>query len=440
MTSLLGALGRALPRGRLVRRVAVLAGGTATAQVLMLMSMPLLTRLYTPAEMGVLTAFVSILSLIAVVGGLCYEQAIPLPADDADAAHLVVLSLALYAGVALLVLLGLFVAGDHVARWANNPGLLPFLGLLPLSLVMLGLHQNMTYWAIRTKAFTSVAQAKLGQAVGQIGAQVGLGLLQVGGLGLLVGDVLGRTSGAGTAVLLGWPRARRAFAALRLAELGRVGWRYRKFSLGVVPGFMSAANTQAPIFVIAACFGPPSMAAYALAQQVIATPLGLLGEATGQAFMAEAAGATDPGAVKARLRSLMAKMAMAGAMLMVAVVIGAPAFFALVFGESWREAGVIVQFLVPVFVVRFVLCPIDTTVRVIERQEVIVLREVVRSIILAGAILLALQLPGGLHTMMAVLSVALVLAYVSYGFIGWHTISRHWRGPGGSLPGTPFER
>lgn len=424
MTGLQGVLDRALPRGRFVRNVAVLAGGTASAQVLVVLAMPALTRLYTPVEMATLSAFVATLSVISVLGGLCYEQAIPLPEDHRDAARLFVLSALLYLALATATLVAVAVAGGALVAWLKTPALLPFLGLLPVSLLLLGLYQNLTYWAIRRKAFGGLAQSKLSQSLGVISAQAGMGLAGLGPAGLVLGDVIGRACGAGAAYLLIWRQGREAFAAIRPADLRRVAWRYRKFTMGVVPAFLCTVNLQAPVFVIAATFGAPTMAAFALAQQVISTPLQLLGHAVAQAFMAEAAGApaADVRATKARLLRIMGQMAMLGGLLLGATWVGAPAFFALAFGEGWREAGVVVQYLAPIFVVQLVLSPIGATVQVLERQEVIVVRELLRTGILAVAIAAALRLPGGYHTMLAALSAAGVAAYLTYGAIGWRAI------------------
>ena len=48
-----------LGRGGFARNVATLAGGAAVAQFLPVLFTPLLTRLYSPADFGVLTQFVA---------------------------------------------------------------------------------------------------------------------------------------------------------------------------------------------------------------------------------------------------------------------------------------------------------------------------------------------------------------------------------------------
>ena len=70
---------RILPKSRFARNVAVVSAGSAMGQGLLIVSAPLLTRLYTPADFGVLAVYVSIVSILVVVASLRYEMAINLP-------------------------------------------------------------------------------------------------------------------------------------------------------------------------------------------------------------------------------------------------------------------------------------------------------------------------------------------------------------------------
>ncbi|MDT2285392.1 hypothetical protein P7H17_03750 [Paenibacillus larvae] len=53
-----------------VKQVSVLAGGTAFSQLLLVAASPVLTRLYTPEQFGVLSVYVALLSIFTVIGSL----------------------------------------------------------------------------------------------------------------------------------------------------------------------------------------------------------------------------------------------------------------------------------------------------------------------------------------------------------------------------------
>src|SRR5690606_32485593 len=73
--------------------VLTLVGGAAAAQALVFATRPVLTRLFTPDDFGVLTVFVTLVAVLGTVASGRYEDALMLPEDDGEAAH--VLSLAL---------------------------------------------------------------------------------------------------------------------------------------------------------------------------------------------------------------------------------------------------------------------------------------------------------------------------------------------------------
>jgi len=77
-----------------LRSVAVVAGGTALAQLVHLASMPVVTRLYGPQAYGVFNLFVSMVVVVSNVATLSYAVAIVLPRRDAVAYWLLKASVA----------------------------------------------------------------------------------------------------------------------------------------------------------------------------------------------------------------------------------------------------------------------------------------------------------------------------------------------------------
>ena len=70
--------------------------------MLTVLAAPLLTRLYSSEDFGLLSVYTSLLALIGVISSLRYELAIPLPEDDGEAVNVAVLSL-IFVGVNTLL-------------------------------------------------------------------------------------------------------------------------------------------------------------------------------------------------------------------------------------------------------------------------------------------------------------------------------------------------
>src|SRR5437867_4180796 len=92
--------------GSFVSHVATLVTGTALSQAINVATLLLLTRLFAPEAFGSLALFMTVVSLLSVLGGARYELAVMLPESDAEAAN--VFSLSVYVlGAICLVCLGI---------------------------------------------------------------------------------------------------------------------------------------------------------------------------------------------------------------------------------------------------------------------------------------------------------------------------------------------
>ncbi|MDC1200166.1 oligosaccharide flippase family protein, partial [bacterium] len=79
------------------KNVLTLMTGTTISQAIPLAATPILTRIYTPEDFGVLALFSSITAILGLLATGKYEMAILLPKDDKDALNIVYLSVILSA-------------------------------------------------------------------------------------------------------------------------------------------------------------------------------------------------------------------------------------------------------------------------------------------------------------------------------------------------------
>ena len=76
------------PKSEFTRNVLTLMTGTTIAQAIPIAISPILTRLYTPKDFGVLALFVAITSIFGSIANGRYELAIMLPKKDEDAINI----------------------------------------------------------------------------------------------------------------------------------------------------------------------------------------------------------------------------------------------------------------------------------------------------------------------------------------------------------------
>lgn len=402
-----------------------IAAGTGAAQILVIASSPVLTRLYTPANYGVFAVAASIITVLIAVTCLRYEYAVFLPEADDTAANVVALAFLVNLGmcVASLVILG--VAGASILTLLGAAALGPYVLLVTLSQFGGGAGSTLVSWAVRTKTFSEIAAFRVAQAIALVTVQVGLGIVGLGTAGLLFGDVAGRVSGSSRLIRSAWRRNADVFRRISPAGIVAAARRYRRFPIFSSPSaLLNALGLQMPLLSVVAFYGATAGGHYALADRGCSIPLTLVAGAVGQVYLAEVArnAREKPAAVRGlflRTTRSLALMAVGPAILLAAL---APILAGPVFGANWSEAGLFVAILAPLYFVAFVATATGDTLYVVERLDLQLVREVMRVALLGGAVPLAAALGLSASGSVAMLSAAGCLTYVLYWAISWYAI------------------
>jgi len=357
-------------RGGIVHSVGTLVGGTAFAQGLAVLALPLLTRLYTPAEFSVLAVYASILGIAAAVACLRLEIAIPLPERDEDAASLLMLALASGTGFSLLMGLLVLSFPGQIAALLHMPTVEPYLWLVPLGLWVASTYAAIQYWSTRKKRFSRIARTRMTQALGGTGVQLGAGALSAGPIGLLLGYMI--SGGAGVIGLArdAWRNDRSVLRAVTPRAMRKMLREYSRFpKYSTLEALANTAGIQAPVIIIAALAIGPEAGYLMLATRLMAAPMALLGGSIAQVYLAHAPEelrANRLGDFTTRILTGLVKTGV-GPLLFAGIV--APQLAGLVFGEEWVRTGELVAWMTPWFVLQFLSSPVSMIMHVRGKQK-----------------------------------------------------------------------
>ena len=412
-----------LPETSFLRKFSMLAGGTLVGQALVILSSPLLTRLFTPEEFGFFAVFAGIAGIAGVLAGLRYEFAIPVMTTDSDAAALTIVT-ALVTLVTALGLAGLIWAwGDRLAEAVSAPALGLWLWLLPPAVLVWGLGSALTYWSVRRRTYAINAVNRTLQLGSQAAGQVLLGLLGSGGPGLVIGYLVGY------AVRLGHFLHRLPAADLRLMvaqpprilwQKAHANWRYPAF--GFPSSTLQAICQHAPAILLAALFGGPVIAGlYALSQRIMGLPVKLLSEAASKVFLGEARG-LDGASLRQHFLRTMLLFTGIGLLGLLPVILFGPALFAWVFGANWYDAGVIAQLLAPLYLSRFVVQPLSHTLYIINRQDIVFFSAIMNTCALFGAFSMGKLLTLSSYTTIFLFSILSALSFLFNLAMAWYFV------------------
>lgn len=411
---------------RFARSAAVLAGGTAIAQVVVVLTSPLLTRIYSPADFGTLSVYVSILTFVLGISTLRYHLAVPLVSAGNALASLLVLNLAILAAMLVGVVIGIQTIGRDVAIWTNTPGLEHVLWILPFGITGASLIQLLTAWAVRHDHFRTLGRIRIRQSVSQVVAQIGLSVAAPGGLGLVTGDAVGRAAGGLSLSRMAWKEIRDDIRHVSLRSIIDVGNQYRRFPLiSTWTGVIASAGSQLPTLLVAGFYGASVVGWFGLCQRLLSMSFVLVASAIGTVFLSESArlSTTDPRGLLRLYWATVSRSSLLALVLVVGVVIFAPLLIGPLLGSEWTEAGKYAQVLAISAGFQFVNRAVSSATTVVQRQDLDLLGEVLWTVSATGSLLIGWSIDASPFTTIAMYSAGISLGSLLCLGLSWYAIA-----------------
>ena len=410
-------------RSKLLRNILTVVSGTAGAQVLTMLFMPVITRLYGPESYGVLGVFMGVVMMIVPAAALSYPMAIVLPKRDTDAAAVVRLSLSIALGMAVLSALLLYWFGAPLVQAMGVEEITPFLMLLPLTMFCGAALEIAQQWLIRHQLFRITAKVAIAHSLVHNLLRSAAGWIHASAAVLVFTTAIGPLLHA-LMLLLGIRRGPKAAnteeSTLNPAEKGdtlAVARRYSDFPLFRAPQmFINTVSQNLPTLVLAAYFGPAAAGYFTLCKQALSMPTHLIGKSVADVYypkITQAIHRQEP--ITAMLMKAVAGLAIVGLVPFGTVFFLGPWMFALVFGSEWASAGEFARWLALAEYAIFISRPCTVAFPALSMQRLSLVFEIVSTTLRVSALFIgAALLEDSLSTVIAftVASIAIYLCLI----------------------------
>ncbi|MAO13085.1 MULTISPECIES: lipopolysaccharide biosynthesis protein [Marinobacter] len=373
------------PAGNVFRGMATLAAGNIAARLIGIAAIPVLTRLYSPEDFGVLAVLTSLVAILAPIISLRFVLAIPLPRRDGVAINLLVLSTVIMLGMILIASLVFWLFGKQLLGLFSMESLAPHWWLIIFGLIGVGGYEMLSLWATRRRAYKDIAQTTAIQSlIGNL-IKLMLGFLAIKPLGLLIGQVL--SSGGGVISL--WLRFRTDFSSNRrhisIERVLLTAARYRHFVIFRLPSqFFLAFSTQSPLLFFSAVYGAHDTGQLSMALVIIALPLSVIGHSISQAYYAEVAkiGVKDSAQLIKITRIVTRKLFLMSIVPCLILMFGGAYIFDFFFGNKWSVSGSFASLLSIYLIAQFSTSPVMNVFNIINKQGVFLLINMMRAILM----------------------------------------------------------
>jgi len=400
--------------GNVFRGMAVLAGGSGLARLISVLTIPLVTRLYSPEDYGVLSVFSSLILMLVPFVTLRYVLALPLPRYDGIAINLLVLSGIIMLLSFIIIAVSLCYAGPWLFSHFSMPLLIPWWWLIAIGVLVSAFYELLTFWATRYRSYKAIAVSNIWQSVLGVLVKIVLGIIGFKPGGLLIGQVVAQSGGIGKLLLSFSESFRKNWSYVRFAQIKRVALRYKDFPLYRVPSqFLMVFSKQAPLLFVASIYDAETTGQLGLAFMVLALPVSLFGQTTAKAFYAEASSldSRQVKAIQSILVDVLKRLGVFAILPAITLYFGGELLFLLVFGVEWRLAGVFASLLSVYLFFQFLQTPVAHIFMLFDGHKKLLMLNIQHVVIMLTIFVLANCLSWYAETTIKIYAVFLGLHY-----------------------------
>jgi O-antigen/teichoic acid export membrane protein len=371
---------KGLSRSEFVRNVFTLMSATTIAQGIAILIYLVLAKIYSTSEHGIFALYMSIIAVTGIISTGKYESAIMMPGDDEKAFNLAVLASSLCAAFSAFLLILVIFFHRTFASWLGDPLIEKWLWFVPLSTLMIGLFQIMSYWSNRHKRFGSMAAANVGQSLSNSAIKVSTSKVFSNGGGLIAGAIIGQFIGILIFTRDFIRRNKEIISKAGLREMKEMAREYRFFPrFTMFHNLINNFSANLPVFVITSNFGAGQAGLYSFGFLMLFRPVNLVTASFTQVFSQRIISRYNQGqAIYSDVRRLAIKLFQAGVIPFIIAGIAGPFLFRVFFGEKWTEAGQYMQILLPWIFIVLVSSPLSFLSDMLKRQRMAMWLDIIK--------------------------------------------------------------
>ncbi len=356
------------PKSEFNRNILTLMTGSTIANAIPVAISPILTRIYSPEDFGLLALFLSVTTIFGTIVNGRYELAIMLPKKDEDAINIVALGFIIMSLITLILFVIVIIFNEKIVHLLSNNDIGTWLYIVPLSIFLIGLFNLLNYFNNRKKHYKDIAKANIIKSITMVVFQIVVGYLREGAAGLISGQVASQMT-ANMKLLKNIIKNKLLLSKISKKKILQVAKRYKEFPKFSIAGALAnKATGNLTNILISIFYNVSTLGFYSLVQRVLGVPSALIGNSIGQVFFEEASKEKQlTGKAVKVFKSTVKKL----------FIIGTPSFgilffivedlFAFVFGEEWRVAGGYARIMIPVFFIGFIVSTVSIVDSIFEK-------------------------------------------------------------------------
>ena len=267
LTSILDSVG--------IKNFTKLLSANIISQIIGLIVYPILTRIYTPEDFGLLNLFLSISGVLVILSTAEYYNAIVLPKEEKKAISIVQVCLLLLFSIVGATTISVCFS-EQIASLFNTPKLADYYWMMPIIVLALGGWNILNYWHTRNSQYNNISRYLISNSILSSGGKICFGYA-----GILNGGMIYSVVTAPIISLffnlLHIKGKLKLFFAFSWNEIKQEAKTYKFFPTYSLPrSFVNIIAGQLPVLLLTPIFGSHYVGLWGMALLLGFTPINVI--------------------------------------------------------------------------------------------------------------------------------------------------------------------
>lgn len=346
------------------KSIVLLASGSFIAQAITALSMPILTRLFSPEQLGVYTYVISSAAIFMSIINGRYDVSIVTEKDEKKIFPLVKLCLLL--GCTMAIIGSFFFA---IYFFCTDKGVW-MAGYIFLILLSYALVDVFTAYNNRNKEYKIISAVY----VIRTAAQNGLAILA----GFLINSVHCLCLPYSLGLFLGLQKQvmpikshLKEILCIPYSCIKKVALEHKKQPLFSAPALLANSLSYSLITIfLESLYGMENVGLYSVSVRLLGLPLAIIGVNVSRVFVEQASKEyNNNGSFQYAFKRTFVLLLTVSIIMVIVLHFCATPICTLVFGKEWADAGVFIKILAPMFGVRFITSAMSPSFVIVGRQK-----------------------------------------------------------------------
>ncbi|WP_323703205.1 lipopolysaccharide biosynthesis protein [Mammaliicoccus sp. Dog046] len=341
--------------------IMVLSSGIA--QIILIATIPIISRLYSPSEFGVFTIFSNVVTVLIPIINARYDLLIITAKSDKRANILSSISFVISL---IIILILLPVAGVYIVL---HPEYMLETILVIVILLLVSLTNIFTSYLNREKNYKMLGIINISRALFMSLIQIILGYMYFGSVGLIIGFAFSYIAG----VTIGYKSFKNHFKIIKNKNqiINEFIKNKNQLIFSTPSIFLNSLSFSVVIFFIGILFTNEDVGIYGMVTRILGVPITIITLGLSKIFMQSShENYMSTGSFRGQLTSI------SGILIVLSLFLYLPFYFindkliTAILGSDWVDTIFIIKIVIPMFMIRMIVSTVSLSVIVFNKQHI----------------------------------------------------------------------